>query len=180
MILFFLTVAMPEEQDKVIYIYRNYYSCMAYTASKYLKEPSDIEDTVHDSMVKLLGMIESIDTSDELRLRHLCCVVARNIAINRVKVSSRNSLPLEEVFDVSTEDTPESITVSNDTVRVLVDAIDTLKDTYRDVCRLKYINQLKEKDIAELLDLPEKTVNQRIFRGKQILRKALAKEKVNG
>lgn len=179
MLLLFLTEAGPQEQDKIVYIYRNYYSCMAYTAGKYLNNKADVEDTVHDCMVKLLSVIDSLDISDGVKLRHLCGVVARNAAINRSKSRRNEVLPLEEVFDMSCEDTPESITVSNETVRVLVKAINSLSDTYRDVCRLKYINGFKERQIATLLDLSEKTVNQRIFRGKQILRKALIKENIN-
>lgn len=179
MFLMYLTAEEPREQDKIVYIYRNYYACMAYAAGKYLNNKSDIEDTVHDCMVKLLTVIESIDISDPVKLRHLCGVVARNAAINRIKSKNNDMLPLEEVFGISAEETPESITVSNETVSLLVKAIDALGDTYRDVCRLKYINGLKERQIASLLDLKEKTVNQRIFRGKQILKKILVKESIN-
>ena len=43
MLLLYLTTAEPSEQDKVIYIYHNYYSYMAYTAGKYLKNKADVE-----------------------------------------------------------------------------------------------------------------------------------------
>ena len=44
------------------------------------------------------------------------------------------------------------------------------------VCLLKYVNELKEREISKILDIPLKTVNSRIYRGKQILREALRKE----
>lgn len=178
MILLSLT-AEPSQQEKIVHIYKNYYCCMAHTAGKYLRNKADIEDTVHDCIVKLLSVIDTLDTSDEVKLRHLCGVVARNTAINRIKEKRNEVLPLEEVFDISSEDTPETLTMSNETVNILKRAIEALGDTYKDVCRLKYINGLKERQIAALLDLSEKTVNQRIFRGKKILRKALEKESIN-
>lgn len=177
MILLSLT-AEPKKQEKIVHIYKNYYCCMAHAAGKYLKNKADVEDTVHDCMVKILSVIDGLDTSDEVKLRHLCGVVARNAAINRVKEKRNEVLPLEAVFDISDDRTPETLTVSNETVRILKKAVESLSDTYRDVCRLKYINGLKERQIAVLLDLSEKAVNQRIFRGKRILRKALAKESI--
>ena len=139
MIPLYLTQAELDKQDKIAHIYLNYYSCMVYTSGKYLKNKTDIEDTVHDCMVKLISVMDSLDTSDPVKLRHLCGVVARNTAINRSKAKSNELLALEEVFDMCTEDTPESVTVSNETVRILIRAIDSLGDIYRDVCRLKYI-----------------------------------------
>ena len=92
-----------------------------------------IEDTVHDCIVKLLSVIDTLDTSDEVKLRHLCGVVARNTAINRIKEKRNEVLPLEEVFDISSEDTPETLTMSNETVNILKRAIEALGDTYKDV-----------------------------------------------
>ncbi|MBP3442029.1 MAG: hypothetical protein J6L62_04415 [Clostridia bacterium] len=57
--------------------------------------------------------------------------------------------------------------------------IKELDDKYRDICRLKYINNLKEREIALLLNLPPNTVSVRIFRGKQILREELKKEGIH-
>lgn len=176
MLLLYTMTAEPSHKEKIVHIYQNYYCCMAHAAAKYLKNKADVEDTVHDCMVKLLSVIDTLDTSDEVKLRHLCGVVARNTAINRVKEKRNEVLPLDEVFDMSDDETPETLAVSNETVSILKRAIESLGDTYRDVCRLKYINGLKERQIAVLLDISEKTVNQRIFRGKRILRKALAKE----
>ncbi|MBR6514366.1 MAG: sigma-70 family RNA polymerase sigma factor [Clostridia bacterium] len=180
MLLFNSTVAEPQKQDKISRIYLDYYSCMAYSAGKYLKNKADIEDTVHDTMVKLISVIDTLDLSDPVKVRHLCSVVARNTAINRVKLKSNNTVPLDDIFDVCIPDTPESVVVSNETVNILVKAINSLGDTYRDVCRLRYINGLKVQQIASLLELNEKTVNQRLFRAKQMLRKALVKENING
>jgi hypothetical protein len=58
---------------------------------------------------------------------------------------------------------------------VLILSIDngSLSDTYREVCEMKYILHMKEREIAQELGLSEKNVNARIFRGKQVLRKMI-------
>ena len=48
-----------------------------------------------------------------------------------------------------------------------------MSDTYREVFELKYVLRMKEWEIAQALGLPEKMVNARIFRGKQVLRKMI-------
>lgn len=52
-------------------------------------------------------------------------------------------------------------------------AIQELSDTYRSVMEMKYIFHLKESEIARLLNLPKKTINVQVFRGKQKLRELL-------
>ena len=179
--LFLETILSAEtKNEKAIHIYKSYYSYMIYIASKHLSNPADREDAAQDCMLKLISIIDSIDTSDETRLKGLCGVVTRNIAINIRKRKEKGNISLEEIFNAEThEPSPENIAISNDTLRKLVNAIERLGETYRDVLKLKYLNQLKESEIAKLLDLSPKTVNQRIFRGKALLRKAIEEENLN-
>jgi RNA polymerase sigma-70 factor (ECF subfamily) len=48
-----------------------------------------------------------------------------------------------------------------------------LPEKYRSVIVLKYIEELSLKEISEILDLPVGTVNTRIHRGREALRKQL-------
>ena len=181
MLLFETILSDETKTEKAIHIYKNYYSYMIYIAGKHLSNPADREDAAQDCMLKLISIIDSIDTSDEARLKGLCGVVTRNIAINIRKRKEKSNVSLEDVFNVETrEPSPENIAIANDTLKKLVNAIERLGETYHDVLKLKYLNQLKESEIAKLLGLPQKTVNQRIFRGKQILRKSIEEENLNG
>ncbi len=179
--LFLMTVQDAVQRDKIIYIYQSQYSRMAYTAGKYLHTREDVEDAVQDSMERLITVIDRVELDDPVRLKNLCCVVARNVAINIARSRGNKILSLEEVFNTADYSipSPEETAVEKDLMSRLMAAIDSMSDIYRDVCRLKYINELKESEIARLLDLPPKTVNQRIFRGKQMLKNMLMKENVN-
>ena len=181
MLLFETLLTDEEKTERAIYIYKNYYSYMIYVAGLHLTDPSECEDAAQDCMLRLISIIDSVDTGDEARLKGLCGVVTRNIALNIRKRKDKGNVSLDEVFGIrSNEPSPESTAIANDTLRALVNAIERLGPTYRDVLKLKYLNQLKEKEIAGLLDLSQKTVNQRIFRGKQLLRKAIEEENLNG
>ena len=181
MLLFETMLSDESKTEKAIRIYKNYYSYMIYIAGRHLSDPADREDAAQDCMLKLISVMDSIDTDDESKLKGLCGVVTRNIAINICKRKERSNVSLDEVFNVETrEASPENIVVANDTLRRVVNSIEKLGPTYRDILKLKYLNQLKESEIAKLLDLPQKTVNQRIFRGKQLLRKSIEEENLNG
>lgn len=179
--LFSTTQRDTVHKDKIIFIYQSQYSRMAYTAGKYLHTREDVEDAVQETVIRLITMLDRIETEDPVRLKNLCCIVTRNVAINMARDRGHKILPLEEVFDTTdhTTPTPEEAVIENDLMSRLISCIDSMSDIYRDVCRLKYINELKESEIARLLDLPPKTVNQRIFRGKQILKNMLTKENAN-
>lgn len=57
-------VVSEEERSKIELIYERYYSVMCYSAGKYLNNIWDIEDVVHNSMLKIIKNISSIDISD--------------------------------------------------------------------------------------------------------------------
>lgn len=180
--LFLETVLSDESKtEKAIHIYKNYYSYMIYIAGRHLTDLYEREDAAQECMLKLISIIDSIDINDEARLKGLCGVVTRNIAINICKRKEKSNVSLDEIFNVeSKEAVPENIVIANDTLRRIVSSIERLNPIYRDVLKLKYLNQLKERQIAKLLDLSQKTVNQRIFRGKQLLRKSIEEENLNG
>lgn len=55
----------------------------------------------------------------------------------------------------------------------LYDAIDSLKDQYKSVVILFYFQELKIKEIARIMDIPEGSVKADLYRAKKLLRKWL-------
>lgn len=181
MLSFYLSlVETQSDKDKVEFIYLNYYKLMSYVVSQYVKNQDDIADIVHDSMIKIIYNVNKIDLEDEFRSRAFCTTIAKHKAIDFLRKKEQHNISLEETFDLgsTSEDLLDTI-IKEESYKIILKAIDDLSDTYQAVCKLKYINGLKEREIAEILDLPAKTVNLRIFRGKQILREALIKEQLH-
>ena len=183
MLTFYLSMVETEEdKDKVLYIYNHFYSAMSYSASLVLKNnKQDVEDVVHSSMVNIIKNIDIIDFSDLRRAKSMCKTVAHNMAVDYLKKKENQNISLDDAICVNMEDynNPEEIIINKDIYAIIEQKIKTLDDKYRDVCRLKYINNLKEREIALLLNLPPNTVSVRIFRGKQILREELKKEGIH-
>ena len=180
MLEFYLSIVSSEsDKKKVEFIYEKYYSYMCYKAGCILGQNKyDVEDAVHNAMLKLIDNIDLIDVSDERRVKNLCGIIARNKAIDTRRKKDNQTVPLEDAV-LNTEgndETPDSVLEAKETFAAIIKAIESLDEKYRDVCILKYVHLLKDKEIGSLLDLDPKTVSTRIYRGKQIVKDAIRKE----
>lgn len=173
-------VETDEEKDKIEYIYKNFYSFMAYTAGRVLNHnKQDVEDTVHNAMLKIIDIIDKIDITETNKVKNLCGIIARNKAKDHCKLKDNQTVSLEEEFNNDkTEDNtdPINIVIQNDTYEIVLKAIYTLDEKYRDACILKYVHGYKVNDIALILDISPENVSRRIYRGKEAIKNNLRKE----
>lgn len=180
MISYYLSIVeTDEEREKVIFIYENFHSFMCYTAGEVLRgNTHEIQDAVHDAMIKIIENIDIIDLSDKRRAKNLCGIVAKNKAKDRCKLRENRNVSFEDLLmeEDKPENNPVEIVIRENTYDIILKTLRSLDDKYRDICTLKFIHQLKEREIALILDLTPKTVSTRIHRGKQLLREALRKE----
>lgn len=182
MLSFYLSlVQTPSDKEKVEFIYFTYHGTMSHAIRKYVKNEEDVADIVHDTMVKIIYNIDKVNIEDDFKTRSFCKTIAKNKAIDFLRKKEQHNVSLDEKFESKSfsEDVLD-IVINEESYEIILKAIDNLSDTYQLVCKLKYINGLKEREIAEVLDLPAKTVSLRIFRGKQILRESLKKEQLHG
>lgn len=69
---------------------------------------------------------------------------------------------------------PDRLFASNERLRVLHRAIDTLPDDYRAVIVLHHIEELRVEEIADALGLPPGTIKSRLSRARRALRRKLS------
>jgi len=95
--------------------------------------------------------------------------IARNLIIDYYKTRKTVSLDtLEESgFDPpSIESSPELMTE----IILLKESIENLDEEFRDVVYMRFVERMKVKDIAHILDISENLVSVRINRGKKMLK----------
>ena len=104
-------------------------------------------------------------------------MIAKNLAKDYCKNKNNQTISIDESITetVQDESCPLETLVRQETYNEILQAIRSLDDKYRDVCILKYVYKMKEKDIAATLGLPPGTVSVRIQRGRQILKKAIGR-----
>lgn len=163
------------DKEKVEKIYTKYYGLMMHIALGYSQNFA--EDIVHDAMIRVIKSIDKVDISDEKKTKAFCVTVVRNKAIDCLRKENKDTVSYDDETCAESKNTFSlDFAQINETYNILIKTLESLDETYKTVCTLKYVNGLKEREISEVLDLSPKTVSLRIFRGKQILREALRKD----
>jgi RNA polymerase sigma-70 factor (ECF subfamily) len=99
--------------------------------------------------------------------------IAHNLVINHYAATSRNPMPyeLDEVSEISTADlSPEQQFLRQEQQRILGETIATLSERDQEIIQLKFYGRLTNREIAEVLELNEKTVSVIILRALQKLK----------
>ena len=129
-------------------------------AFTYMKNRYDAEDVVQKSIVKALKNSSSLKNTDMVRTWFF--KIISNTAISVLKKQNR-IVPFGE-----TEDEKGYIDIYN--VSGLDEMIQKLPPKYTEIITLRYFEDMKIKDIAEILDLNENTVKTRLYRALGLLK----------
>ncbi|MGN0661163.1 MAG: RNA polymerase sigma factor [Oscillospiraceae bacterium] len=135
----------------------------------------DIEEAVSDCFITLW---KSIDRFDESRnsLKAYFHGIARNVAVTHFrKLSKTDELPINDLI------TKGEINIEGDfdkkeSERILHKTVDAMKELERSIFILRYFYMKKVADIAEILEISPKKVENSLYRGKEMLKKSLLKE----
>lgn len=176
--LYLSLITNEEDKNIIIYIYENYYSYIAYAVSKELDNQRYVEDVIHTVMLTLIEMIERIDYSDKKKLLHLCMLIAKRKAIDFNRKKLNTDLPIEEYTknDRQSHESPEDIVIDCESYEKLKSSFNELEDIYKEVCELRFLYGMRDKDIALALGISEAVVSMRIFRARQKLARILKRE----
>lgn len=138
------------------------------TAFLYIKNEQDALDAVQNCVMK--GMI----AIDKLREPTFFKTWLTKILINCIYREKEKQAPI-----LSLEEYQEKATEASSSIEERIDlyeAIDMLRPFYKMVIILYYFSDLKIKEIAGIMDLPEGTVKGYLARAKKELRKKLTEE----
>jgi len=171
-----MTEALSEETQKLRLIYEKYKNRMFITAYRVLHDPYKAEDAVHDAFVAISRNLEKIGDVDSVSTASYVIKAAKNIAINMTEKNRRESaVPIDEIDEAFDESMLDMI-CSKENLEIVVSAIMSLDEKYRDVLSLYYLNELSVREISSLLVRKETTVKQHLLRGRRKLINIISKE----
>ena len=111
--------------------------------------------------------------------------IARNLATDRLR-KRRGVVSLEALGDGmeeshtftrrSEEPDPARSLEAGEELRMVLDALESLPDAYREVVALRYLEALDGKSMARALGEPEGTVRNRLFRALEMLREKVLRK----
>lgn len=135
----------------------------------------DVEEAVSDSFVGLWKARGKIVLQDGEGLKEYLYGIARKTALNRRRTLAKEH-PVEEIEAAgeiaSTEDVEAKVLCKSE-YEVLYQLIDSMKSPDREVFIYRYFYQKSIKEIAEILTIKAKAVENKLARGRNRLKKQL-------
>lgn len=108
------------------------------------------------------------------------CRIATNKSIDYLRSAERRAMPAQDTFfemtGEETKESPEEICMEREIRQNLSEKCSMLKPPYNEVAMEYYINELTPREIAEKRKENLKTVQTRIYRAREMLKRLYRKE----
>ena len=178
--MYLITLSDDYDQDKLTILYNQFVKYMLSTAKKYVGIYQAEEDVVHNAILKIIDNLDHIDLQNTTKTRNYVCIITKSCAIDWLR-NHKHDNEMEDIDSLTYDLEPEApspleLILSKDGYERVVNSIRSMDDKYRMVCELKFIHNMKENEIAELLGITQKTVSVRVYRSRKMLQKMLKEE----
>lgn len=162
-------VDSTEDKSLIEFLYTEYKQIMYKTAVSILHNKEDAEDAVHEAFLRVIKNISKFRKYSCNENVSYLVIIVRGIALNMLSAKNKK---VELPEDLLSSDDIEQ-TVENDiTYEQVVKNIQSLSPTLKNIATLMWVNQLSEKEIAQLLDININTVRSSVSRARAVLNKA--------
>lgn len=137
-------------------------------------DPDDAADVVQSTFTKVFDRLNSFDTS-----RRFFSWIYR-IALNEATNALRSRRPAETLTDdrASTQPGPAALAETGQRARAVQSALARLGPDYRAAITLRYFVGCSYAEMADVLDIPQKTVKSRLFTARRQLQEILERDGV--
>lgn len=180
MLTFYLSILNTEE-DKLTFaeIYEQVKSTCLHVAIKITKNQAMAEDAVHNAFLAVIKHKDEIFNLPCGKRKSKIVIITKNKAIDLLRAQNKYSyVSTDEMSDeIFIDDFDISKCIENqEAVENLLNHIASLPEIYKSVFELRYVHEMNNIEIAELLDITPKAVSTRISRAKIMLKEMIEKE----
>lgn len=172
------------ERDAYGLLVERYNGCLFRYLARMTGQPAEAEDLAQEAFLRAYLSLASYDPT--YRFSTWLFRIATNLAINRIKASSkiisldemrdrreeRDEAPLE-LADPCDDSRPDLMAERSEIVRLIQKCLQELPPDYRSVVSLRHIAQLSYNEISDSTGLPLNTVRTRLHRGRERLGECL-------
>ena len=159
----------PDDKEKFAEIFRSYGNIMFSKAMSVLHNTALAEEAVQESFLKIAKNISKISEPNCSKTAAFIVIIVRNTALDMLKNEHINDTePLDEAIPDISSDVLSRI-ISSDGYSALLNAVNGLDSIYSDVLMLKLVYGYDTASISKLMNIPVKTADSRIYRGKKLL-----------
>ncbi|MDR2272782.1 MAG: RNA polymerase sigma-70 factor [Sphingobacterium sp.] len=153
-------------------LFLNYYSRLCLYATSILGDPANAEDAVQGIFYKLVNNKQENLETERITLPYLYTSV-KNTCLNIIRKENAKSHYLETTAADIVENAYDEKLIKTEMTMILMDLLESLPEGCAKILKMSYIEGLKHKEIAAMLNLSINTVKSQKARGI-----ALLKEKV--
>ncbi|MFG6333189.1 MAG: sigma-70 family RNA polymerase sigma factor [Lachnospiraceae bacterium] len=176
MFLFLALLDSPEEQEKFTEVYEHYRHFMWYVANQKLQDAHLAEDAVQEAFLALTRHLDQVEEVHSPRTKKFLATIVRSKAADIL----RKRKPEEELGEYPSADKGQGDILeqylTKENYNHLVSCILELEDSYRVVFEYKYMYQMGDAQIGDLLGISAGNVNVRYYRARKKLQKMIQKE----
>lgn len=169
MLFYMMLLDSEEERSFFENLYREHRQSMYGLAYGILVDTHAAEDAVHTVFLRLIKHLEKIERLEQEKQRSYLLTAVRRAALDIKRKQRRHA-------EIGLDEVPERLLINQETEvrdREIVNAIIHLPVIYREVLQYRYAIGLENKEISEVLRIPEATVRKRVERAKKILKERL-------
>lgn len=181
-----IKMILKGDSDKYAILIDRYSGKLFSTAYNYTHNHEEARDLVQDILIKAFNSLESYKEQAKFSTWLYRIAVNRCIDWSRKGRSKVINLACtyeeDNIFDtlVVETDGPEEAILRQENKELIRSALGTLPEIYKTVLILFYFEELKVQEICSILDCPKRTVETRLYRGKNILKATLKDELAGG
>jgi RNA polymerase sigma-70 factor (ECF subfamily) len=154
---------------------------LSFHISKMVKDQSRVEDLVQETFVKAFNNIQRYNTS--YAFSTWLYRIGTNHTIDYLRKKKLQTLSIDAPVKAGDEDMKMQLRdhtsktdrkiIRSERQKLVRDAIENLPEKYRDVIKLRHMQEMTYQEIVEVLDRPLGTVKAHLFRAREMLYKAL-------
>ncbi len=176
MVLFLALLDSQEEQEKFTLVYEHYRHFMWYVANQKLQDAQFAEDAVQEAFLALTRHLHKVEDVYSPQTKRFLATIVRSKAVDIL----RKLEPTEELEDyLAVEKGGEDILeqyLKKENYHRLINCVLELDDSYRVVFEYKFLYQMTDAQIGDILGISAKNVNVRYFRARKKLQDMLQKQ----
>lgn len=180
-----LLASIKDEEDRlfILNLYQEYYGLVRSSIFKITHDMDHVEDLINDTFIKLIGKVSVLRTLNSCKTATYVVYTARSVAINFIKrrdVMNKHMYYGAEEDIAATASIYEAVEESilrKEEIEEMVQAIGKLPERERDLLYFKYILEMNDEEIGQILGIATASVRQYLTRSRRKARELMDKER---
>lgn len=163
-----VTMGYGYDREKLDLIYNEYKKLIYYAAYEILKDSHKSEEILQETILKLIKYMDRLDLENKKKTASYIYSVARTLSLEYLR---RDSNQYYEDMDMLGSTHSDMDTYEFENVNEIQELIEKLPPNYSEILILKYVHEMENIEISQLLEITETNVRKLIERAKSALRK---------